>query len=106
MQSRLIGTMAGVCGMSIGWFGFGLKGLQLQVYMVFGGVGGMACDFLWIFEMKMGLEEEQMGKKVQDVEQIDRDNGWCVWDEYWMVWVWLGGFVVADLHGLVVVLVA
>ena len=46
--------------------------------------------------MKRVLEEEQTGKEVQDVEQIDRDVHCGVWDEHWMVWVEFGGLVNVD----------
>ena len=53
----------------------------------------------------MGLEEEQTGKEVQDVEQIDGDNSWAVWDEHGVVWNVFGGLVVVDLQDLVVLVV-
>ena len=71
----------------------------MQIYMVW------QCwwrDFEWKIGMKTGLEKEQTGKEVQDVEQIDRDISCGVWDEHWMVGVEVGGLVVVDLHGLVV----
>ena len=52
-------------------------------------------------EVKIGLEDEQTGKEVQDVEQIDRDISCGEWDEHWMVGVEFGGLVNVDLHGLV-----
>ena len=84
--------------MSIGWFGLGMEGQQLQVYMVW---QGWWHDFEWILEVKTGLEEEQTEKQVQDVEQIDRDVSCGVWDEHWMVVCGVGGLVVVDLNGLV-----
>ena len=30
----------------------------------FGGIGGVMIDFVWILEVKTGLEEEKMGKEV------------------------------------------
>ena len=102
MQSRLIGILAVVYGMSIGSFGMGLEGLQLQIYMVW---QCWWCHFEWILEVKIGFEGEQTGKEVQDVEQIDRDISCGVWDEHWKLWDGIGGFVAVDLHGLVVLVV-
>ena len=100
MQSGLRGILAVVYKMSMRWYGLGLGGQQLQIYMVWW------CwwrDFEWILQVKRGFEEEeQTGKEVQDVGQIDRDISWGVWDEQWMVWVGFGGLVDVDFHGLVV----
>ena len=71
----------------------------MQIYMVW------QClwrDFEWKIGMEIGLEQEKTGKEVQDVEQIDRDVRHGVWDEHCMVQDGLGGLVVVDLHGLVV----
>ena len=71
----------------------------MQIYMVW------QCwwrDFGWTWEAKIGLEEEQTEKEVQDVKQIDRDISCGAWDEHWMVCVGFGGLVVVYLHGVVV----
>ena len=102
MYRRLIGMLAVVYGMSIGWFGLSFGGQQLQIYMV---LQGWWRDFEWILEVRIGTEKEQTGKEVQDVEQIDWDFGWGVWDEHWMVWDGLEGLLNVDLHGLAVLVV-
>ena len=79
------------------WVGCG----GLVVVDLHGLVVLVACDFEQKTGMKTGLEEEQTGKEVQDVEQIDRDISCGLWDEHWMIWDGLGGLVVVDLHGLV-----
>ena len=90
MQSRLIGVLGVVHWMSIEWFGLSLEGQQLQIYMVWW------CwwrDFEQKIDVRIGLEEEQTGKEVQDVEQIDRGISFGALDKHWMVFVDFGELV-------------
>ena len=50
----------------------------------------------------MGLEDDQTGKEVQEVEQIDRDISYGDNDDWMMIWLGCGGWIGVDLHGLVV----
>ena len=53
----------------------------------------------------MGIDDQQTGKEVQDVKQIDRDSGCGVYDDCLMCEMWVGGLVVVDLRCLVVLVV-